>query len=311
MNNLDKAREAFLNVWFASDDNGGHWTNGMSAKHALSCEAEFNHAFAAAIAAVTADDIPVVETQTKDDQGNWTYTNDQVPAGAETRTLVDLEDVKRALLKQEIFTKVWKTAVEESAVELAKLRERIAAQDNANDDQVDKLEEQIANLTKEREIDLKLRAVVEKLTQCSDDNAIPILQRMKKDADQWDSLQLKPWLTTMFGNAETSEQWQKWLDHCSDIFRRTNEQSSVDFGNELKRFNQVFRKLLKDNEKAYAALAPFAKAGTLYKTRIKDYNETVFNPAAGPEFFITGDDLRRATSLVDPTFEWISVDETE
>lgn len=48
-------------------------------------------------------------------------------------------------------------------------------------------------------------------------------------------------------------------------------------------------------EELEAALKPFAKAGELFKPRPADsYNESVYAPAAGPEYNITGDDLRRA-----------------
>jgi hypothetical protein len=50
-------------------------------------------------------------------------------------------------------------------------------------------------------------------------------------------------------------------------------------------------------EAAEKALRPFAKAGELFVVR-GEFNECVYAPAAGPEYNITGDDLRRARAAI-------------
>jgi hypothetical protein len=45
---------------------------------------------------------------------------------------------------------------------------------------------------------------------------------------------------------------------------------------------------------AAKALKPFAKAGQLFGVSLSEYDETVYNPAAGHEFYILGSHLRNA-----------------
>ena len=52
------------------------------------------------------------------------------------------------------------------------------------------------------------------------------------------------------------------------------------------------------------ALKPFAKAGELFGPRESDsYDQAVYMPAAGPEYGISGDDLRRARAALNPNQE--------
>ena len=55
---------------------------------------------------------------------------------------------------------------------------------------------------------------------------------------------------------------------------------------------------------AEKALRPFAKAGELFGPRESDsYDQAVYMPAAGPEYGISGDDLRRARAALTPAPE--------
>lgn len=47
------------------------------------------------------------------------------------------------------------------------------------------------------------------------------------------------------------------------------------------------------------ALLPFAKAGELFPPRgPESYDECIYRPAAGEEYYLSGDDLRRAAALL-------------
>lgn len=66
-----------------------------------------------------------------------------------------------------------------------------------------------------------------------------------------------------------------------------------------------FDKVKKERDAYREALKPFAKAGELFPSRGEDeWDMLVYSPAAGKEYSICGDDLRRARSLLSqPTEE--------
>lgn len=90
---------------------------------------------------------------------------------------------------------------------------------------------------------------------------------------------------------EEKVDWYGWVRGLAMAFKDAGKNDdAVQLGLLIKHM-KTERKML---HQATKALKPFAKAGQLFGPSISDYDETVYNPAAGPEFYILGSHLRQA-----------------
>lgn len=62
-------------------------------------------------------------------------------------------------------------------------------------------------------------------------------------------------------------------------------------------------RLLKREEALQKALRPFAKAGELFDGPPVDFDQCIYNPAAGSEYALSGNDLRKARTTLAETQE--------
>lgn len=385
MNNLEKAREAFLNAWFNTTSEGSHWTNGMSVDVSLAVEKEFNTAFAAAINAAGIGDIPVAEYQMLDESGKWLMTTmpdyDKQDHAWKTsvRELVDAVDVRVAMANQDVVTQVWKTAFEEATVTIKRLKDGIAE----TSEETRTLKAEIESLNKQIEKDQAFIFALQEMTKLEDRNGVldaiveiarerdeAVLKcetltaengRLSGDADtsmDYESEPLRTAIQTVQGSkqmaatevlvtsvghirdlfeivkhaedhpavvlfaqllAENAEKaitdylevsvgfyrqiyrvamkfedkvdWYGWVRGLAEAFEDAGQRDdAVQLGLLIKHM-KTERKML---HQATKALKPFAKSGQLFGAKISDYDETVYNPAAGPEYFILGSHLRQA-----------------
>ncbi|WP_315921643.1 hypothetical protein [Mesorhizobium sp. SP-1A] len=90
---------------------------------------------------------------------------------------------------------------------------------------------------------------------------------------------------------EEKVDWYGWVRGLAMAFKDAGQNDdAVQLGLLIKHM-KTERKML---HQAIKALKPFAKAGQLFGPSISEYDETVYNPAAGPEFYILGSHLRQA-----------------
>lgn len=90
---------------------------------------------------------------------------------------------------------------------------------------------------------------------------------------------------------ENEVDWYGWIRGLAKAFEDAGQHDdAVQLALLVKHMKTERKKL----HQASKALKPFAKAGQLFGRSISEHDETVYNPAAGPEYFILGSHLRQA-----------------